>query len=78
MQNTVCGGVQVAWEKILQEIKNKIIKNITRIIPILKSLRLGKRSPLITPSCLKREQIKNNAPLFVKPKLMTVVCFKSS
>ena len=35
---------------------------------ILKSLRLGKRSPLITPSCLKRDQITNNgAPLFVKP-----------
>ena len=36
--------------------------------PILKSIRLGKRSPLITPSCLKRDQIKNNgAPLCVKP-----------
>ena len=35
---------------------------------ILKSLRLGKRSPLITPLCLKRDQIKNNgAPLIVKP-----------
>ena len=30
----------------------------TKKLPILKSLRLGKRSPLITPSCLKRDQIK--------------------
>ena len=31
-------------------------------------IRLGKRSPLIIPLCLKRDQIKHNgAPLFVKP-----------
>ena len=39
-------------------------------IAILKSLRLGKRSPLITPTCLKRDQIKKKCtPLPVTAKL---------